>query len=133
MFIRETSIDQPNLPGLPRTVTAAPFLKWVVGKRQLAKQILRFAPAGFTRYLEPFLSGGTVFFTLHACKNLLNDANEKLMLTYRVVQADVTSLIHCLQQTPHNEVFLRDARDRPGRTGRNRAGGAFYLFERLLL
>src|ERR687895_791799 len=36
------------------------------GKRQLLPALRRFYPARFTRFWEPFLGSGAVFFDLHA-------------------------------------------------------------------
>lgn len=59
-----------------------PFVKWVGGKRQLLKQFRSrhlYPPEGFdpkvSRYFEPFVGGGAVFFDLLPEKAFLSDWN----------------------------------------------------------
>lgn len=62
--------------------SAAPFVKWVGGKRQLLMQIKDRIPKEYNRYFEPFVGGGAVVFAL-APKNVwINDINEALINSY---------------------------------------------------
>lgn len=81
---------------------AGPFLKWAGGKSQLLDQIQAYLPTELvdgklTRYLEPFVGSGAVFFkvlqsfAIEEC--LLADANPELILVYRTVKQDVEALI----------------------------------------
>ena len=52
-----------------RAPKARPFLKWAGGKGQLLDQIGHYLPTelgegGLTKYAEPFIGGGAVFFRL---------------------------------------------------------------------
>ena len=87
-------------------LAAKPFLKWAGGKRQLLPQIETYLPAALregriSRYVEPFVGGGAVFFYLRQRYGLtdcyLFDRNPELMLVYRVVRDDVVALIARLQ------------------------------------
>jgi len=49
---------------------AKPFLKWVGGKNQLLAQFEAYFPSNFTRYFEPFVGGGAVFFHLWNSRRL---------------------------------------------------------------
>lgn len=53
-----------------------------------------------TRYVEPFLGGGAVFFAVAGDfapeRSYLFDINEELVIAYRVVQQDVEALIDTL-------------------------------------
>jgi DNA adenine methylase len=69
---------------------AQPFLKWVGGKAQLLAQFDKFFPTEISRYIEPFVGGGAVFFHLKhrfpKMKALLRDINGELINTYRAVR-----------------------------------------------
>jgi DNA adenine methylase len=81
-----------------------PFLKWAGGKTQLLSRLESlFPPAGsFTRYLEPFLGSGAVFFRVRQrCaprEVILADGNEDLILAYRRIQQDVEGVIDLLER-----------------------------------
>lgn len=85
---------------------AKPFIKWVGGKTQLLEEVQKSLPADMylrneVTYIEPFVGGGAVlFWILQAYPNIkraiINDINEELICTYRVIQSDVESLINLL-------------------------------------
>lgn len=92
---------------LEEKVTARPMLKWAGGKRQLLEQFEGMYPRALKenkikKYVEPFVGGGAVFFELASRydfeKIILNDINEELILTYRVVQSSVEELIRKLKE-----------------------------------
>jgi len=84
-----------------------PFLKWAGGKKQLLAEFAQRFPGGLsdgsiTRYIEPFVGGGAVFFYV-AGQYLLSechifDANRDLVLAYRVVREDPEGLIALLKE-----------------------------------
>lgn len=85
------------------TYPAKPFVKWVGGKTQLLEDIKNSLPADLNQredltYVEPFVGGGAVlFWILQAYPNIqravINDINNELVCTYRVIKQDVESLI----------------------------------------
>ncbi|HHM21657.1 MAG TPA: Dam family site-specific DNA-(adenine-N6)-methyltransferase [Bacteroidetes bacterium] len=84
---------------------AKPFLKWVGGKRQLLSQFNDLYPIELKlkkikNYYEPFVGGGAVFFDIaqnYEVENaFLYDINGELILTYKVIQRDVSKLIELL-------------------------------------
>ncbi len=79
-----------------------PFLKWAGGKTQLLDVFLHCLPeelkcGAIKKYIEPFLGGGAVFFTLTRQYNFnqctVCDTNGELVLTYRVIQNSLEDLI----------------------------------------
>jgi DNA adenine methylase len=85
---------------------ARPFLKWAGGKTQLLKQFSKRLPpemkkGEITNYVEPFVGGGAVFFYLGQRFSFDNssifDANEELILLYRVIKKSTKKLIHELE------------------------------------
>ncbi len=87
--------------------SAKPFLKWVGGKGQLLSQFEAYFPAGFKRYVEPFVGGGAVFFHLWNAARLpqqvrLLDHNAELINAYRVVRDRPQPLIAALRRHREN-------------------------------
>ena len=82
---------------------ARPFIKWVGGKTQLLDEVRKSLPRDFASrphvmYVEPFLGGGAVlFWILQAYSNIesavINDINQELICTYRVIKENVEELI----------------------------------------
>ncbi len=88
------------------TEPARPFLKWAGGKGQLLDAISARLPEELTdgtlsRYVEPFVGGGAVYFFLaqrfQFQEILLQDANEELVLTWQTVRDTVEPLIKALR------------------------------------
>ncbi len=90
----------------PQEPKAKPFLKWAGGKGQLLPQIGQHLPTGLwegslTKYAEPFIGGGAVFFQIANSFNVreffISDMNEDLVLAYRTISQQVELLIDRLQ------------------------------------
>src|SRR6186713_565294 len=84
-----------------------PFVKWAGGKSQLLPRIMRHIPQKFTRYFEPFLGGGAVFFyiALYNRNAILSDINADLINVYKIIRNNVEELIAALNyhQTEYNK------------------------------
>jgi DNA adenine methylase len=76
---------------------AAPFLKWVGGKRQLLAVLSKLITHKSKTYYEPFLGGGAVFFHFADRRRfqraILNDANPELINCYTVVRDQLGVLL----------------------------------------
>jgi DNA adenine methylase len=70
-----------------------PFIKWAGGKRQSLSEINKLIPK-YNTYIEPFLGGGSVFFSIYHPKNshYLFDINNDLIRTYRCIRDNVEDL-----------------------------------------
>lgn len=68
-----------------KQVSAAPFVKWAGGKRQLIPQIKEKMPKTYNRYYEPFVGGGAVIFELLPEDAVINDINRALVNAYKVI------------------------------------------------
>lgn len=82
--------------------SARPFLKWAGGKTQLLSEFNKRLPPELknekiTRYAEPFIGGGAVFFWLSNTfsfeHSYICDVNEELVLSYKVIRESVKDLI----------------------------------------
>ncbi|WP_298299161.1 Dam family site-specific DNA-(adenine-N6)-methyltransferase [Hydrotalea sp.] len=89
----------------PYNLNAKPFLKWAGGKGQLLQKFQDIYPQQLKQgeiknYYEPFLGSGAVFFDIVQNFEIENaylyDVNEELILTYKVIQQDVSKLIDFL-------------------------------------
>ena len=102
------------------SVTARPFLKWAGGKTQLIDEIRRLLPLWvreqpFT-YVEPFVGSGAVLFWMlrnypSIEKAIINDINEDLVNTYRVIASQPQELIEILEFLQNEYCFLRQGSD----------------------
>ena len=85
---------------------AKPFLKWAGGKKQLISEIEKVLPKNIFKenftYIEPFVGSGAVLFWMlnnfpNLKKAVINDINEDLINTYRIIASRPKELISILQ------------------------------------
>lgn len=90
-----------------QAIKAKPVLKWAGGKSQLLPQINNYLPEKIknreiTRYIEPFIGGGAVFFDLISKYNMMEsflvDKNPELIILYNAIKSDVYALIEELEK-----------------------------------
>ena len=96
---------------------ARPFLKWAGGKTQLLREFSRHFPPGLKtgkikNFVEPFIGGGAVFFHLNQRYSFerctICDANEELVLSYRVIRRSVKKLITELEDLEDSYLSKND-------------------------
>jgi len=96
---------------------AKPFLKWAGGKKQLLNEFeKRFPPELYSgkikTYVEPFVGGGAVLFYIINKFNFdecyIYDANEELILAYKVVQSNINELISHLEEMESKYLSLNE-------------------------
>lgn len=94
---------------------AKPFLKWAGGKKQLLNQIQENFPeelltGSITRYIEPFVGGGAVFFYVAQAYPIgefyILDVNPELILAYQTIQKNVEELIEILAKIQAEYISL---------------------------
>ncbi|MCU0324890.1 MAG: DNA adenine methylase [Spirosomaceae bacterium] len=85
---------------------AKPFLKWAGGKTQLITDIEKSLPSDLRNseftYIEPFVGSGAVLFWMlnsfpNMRKAIINDINEDLINTYRIIASNPEKLISELE------------------------------------
>jgi DNA adenine methylase len=119
-----------SLPDAATPVAQArPFLKWAGGKGQLVETYSRYFPAAYGAYLEPFLGGGAVFFSLRPPRAILSDANDELVDTYKVVKHAAEELIRSLRkhENDHDYYYAIRALDPAALPSVERASRFIYL------
>lgn len=106
-----------------------PFLKWAGGKSRLAPEILSHFKISEpdSRYFEPFLGGGSVFFALAPIAATLSDANLELIDVYSLVRDDVDSVIELLRCYPYDKEFYYQLRSSRPATEAEHAARFIYL------
>jgi DNA adenine methylase len=100
-----------DISGAGSKVLPRPFVKWAGGKSQLLVHLHKRLPKSYSRYWEPFLGGGALFFSLRPKRSVLSDVNEDLILTYTAVRDNVESLITELQQHRYEKDYFYSVRD----------------------
>lgn len=90
-----------------------PIVKWAGGKRWLVKNQPEIFPKNFSRYIEPFLGGGAVFFHLQPQKALLSDLNSELIDVYQAVKSDWRFVVELLRthQSSHSKEYYYQTRE----------------------
>lgn len=98
---------------------AKPFLKWAGGKSQLIDAIAQNLPENFNElntYVEPFVGSGAVLFWIlnnypNIKKAVINDINEDLINTYRILSDHPKELISFLKVFQVEYHFLENNRE----------------------
>jgi DNA adenine methylase len=119
----ESLIDRP-----PFRATARPFLKWAGGKRQLLPQYLRLLPTTYSRYFEPFLGGGALFFQQQAKGSYLSDINHELIDCYQAIRDQVEQVIVELQKHKYDKDYFYSIREQDPTTLKLAARAARTIF-----
>lgn len=125
---------------LKEEVVITPFLKWAWSKRQMLSKLEGYLPETFNNYYEPFVWGGSMYFSLKGKGIINNDAylsdyNDELINTYTTLKDNPSKLVQRMEilKKKHSKEFFYEvrARDRkPGFKNRescNRAARFIYL------
>ena len=106
----ETSIASAGLL-FPQTAQATPFIKWAGGKQALLSQLLPHFPSKFERFVEPFIGGGAVFFSLGHKLSTISDQNEWLIDTYKAIRDDWRGVANVLDTLPNTKEHFLSVRN----------------------
>lgn len=71
---------------MTKSCELTPFLKWAGGKRWFVQNFAHLLPDSFSRYFEPFLGGGAVYFHLRPKFATLSDINSEVIDAYRGIK-----------------------------------------------
>lgn len=98
--------DKPPVSRLRKR--AEPFIKWAGGKQSLVSQITPNFPKSYKKYYEPFIGGGSIFFSLEHHTGIISDQNDWLIDTYLAIRDNWKAVVEELINTPNTkEDFLR--------------------------
>ncbi|SDB07032.1 DNA adenine methylase [Pseudobutyrivibrio sp. YE44] len=83
---------------MAKNLLLSPMLKWVGGKRQLLSDIVPMIDDKCSTYVEPFVGGGAVLFSMQPRKAIINDYNEELINVYTTVRDNLEELLDKLKE-----------------------------------
>ena len=91
--------------------------------------LLPKVPASYGKYIEPFLGGGALFFSLQPENAVIADSNPELINLYRNVADSVEEVIECLKQYQNTEemFYAVRAQDWKSLSGIEAAARMIYL------
>ncbi len=106
-----------------------PFLKWAGGKRWFVANHDEIIHKNFTRYIEPFLGSGSVFFSLLPKNAVLSDINGDLIETYLAIKEQPDNVWRHLlaHKRNHSTNYYYHIRSSSPRTIATRAAKFIYL------
>ncbi len=105
-----------------------PFLRWAGGKRWLTS-MGRISMPKSSRYVEPFLGGGAVFFDIQPQRALLSDLNPYLINAYEAVRDNPIYVYQQLTKlfSQHSKDLYYEVRSEPMEISRDGAVRFIYL------
>jgi DNA adenine methylase len=106
----------PALPMTPVVTAAKPLLKWAGGKTQLLSELTAKLPKKYNKYIEPFIGGGALFFSLSPERGVIADSNPELVMLYRAVADDAEGVIAALGEHVNSSEHFYEVRARDWRT-----------------
>ena len=89
----------------------SPIVKWAGGKEQELKYILPNIPSNFVRFIEPFVGGGAVYFSMKNKDMLINDKSVELTSLYNNIKYKNKSFVSDLQSLQDAWVGLENILD----------------------
>ncbi len=89
----------------------SPIIKWAGGKEQELKHILPNVPDRFTRFIEPFVGGGAVYFSMKNKNMLINDKSVELIALYNNIKYNNKDFISHLQSLQNAWIGLEGILD----------------------
>ncbi|WP_084397409.1 DNA adenine methylase [Hydrogenophaga pseudoflava] len=110
-------------------IRCPPFLKWAGGKRWLVEQHSNLFPGSWSRFIEPFVGSGAVFFGLTPARAILADKNERLIESYRAIRDNWLEVSQLLRhhQNKHCSAYYYEMRAKKLRKPESRAAQFIYL------
>jgi DNA adenine methylase len=91
-----------------------PFVKWAGGKQGLSTKLVNYFPSFVRKFYEPFIGGGSVFFTIMPKSSVVGDLNTWLIDTYEAIRDDWKVVADELDKLPNTkEDFLRIRKIKP--------------------
>lgn len=104
-----------------------PFLRWAGSKRRLLRFLVPYIPRKLSKYYEPFLGGGALFFYLAPDRAEISDASSPLIETYRAVRTNPKEILKFLRPLKPSKNTYQQFRKYSPRSDVGRAGQFIFL------
>lgn len=107
-----------------------PFLRWAGGKSWFIEHLEELLDGqNFTNYYEPFLGGGSIFFSISVTDAVatLSDANKELIDTYIAIRDNVEEVIQYFATYENTSDFYYKLREKEPTDPFERAARFIYL------
>lgn len=110
-------------------VVVEPFLKWAGGKQWLFPFLKKLLHSKIEngKYIEPFMGGGSIFFSILPKRAWLSDSNQDLIDTYREVKDNADGVIHRLKRFSFTRECYYNVRKSNPRSPAAKAARFIYL------
>lgn len=112
-------------------------VKWNGGKYSELDVVLKNLPDDFDTYIEPFVGGGSLFWTLkhnNICENyIINDLNEHLINFYKCLKSDGSNLQRLCKNHVNSKDYFLNIRSTLNKYQPNNVDMAsnFYAFNKM--
>jgi DNA adenine methylase len=102
-----TCRDNSNNP-----ILLKPLIKWCGGKGDEIKMFEKYFPQNYTKYIEPFVGGGSVFFYLNPSNAVISDVHPDLIDLYKNIgNGNGKEIYEFMDKTPNDETTYYKVRD----------------------
>ena len=89
-----------------------PLIKWSGGKSDEIKMFQKYFPSHYTRYIEPFIGGGSVFFYLNPYNAVISDVHTELIDLYKSIgNGKCQEIFDFMKENPNDENTYYKVRD----------------------
>ena len=89
-----------------------PFIKWSGGKSDEIKMFEQYFPDKYTKYIEPFVGGGSVYFYLNPSDAIISDVHTELIDLYQSIgNGKGAEIYEFMKQNPNDETTYYKIRD----------------------
>ena len=89
-----------------------PLIKWSGGKSDEIKMFEKYFPEHYTRYIEPFIGGGSVYFYLNPDNAVIGDVHSELIDLYKSIgDGKGQEIYEFMKQSPNDEITYYKVRD----------------------
>ena len=89
-----------------------PLIKWSGGKSDEIKMFEKYFPKHYTKYIEPFVGGGSVYFYLNPVNAIISDVHSELIDLYKSIgDGKGKEIYDFMKQSPNDENTYYKVRD----------------------